>query len=315
MALSLSNTATIVLVVVVLLGGGIAAGLLWFHARPQSAPSTNVVVLGDNVTVNYIGLFGSGPQQGKVFDTSIYSVAYDSIAYPKGLQYTPRGSSPANFTPLDVYVGASTPSGGYTLGGHSFIQVVPGFWQGLLGLPGNQTRTITVPPSLGYGPVNQACVATKSLSYSVPVVQTLSGLTFQKVYPGVTPTTGAMFSDPHYGWQVIILSANATFVTVENLVHPGYTTSPAGWPIVVTNVTSTDNGTGSITLVNELYPAQAGQIEGKDFLGTGPCSSNSGGKFIVSSVDLAAGTYTENFNQEVQGQTLIFVVTIQDIFP
>jgi FKBP-type peptidyl-prolyl cis-trans isomerase 2 len=32
-------------------------------------------------------------------------------------------------------------------------------------------------------------------------------------------------------------------------------------------------------------------------------------------VDPAQGTYTEDFNQEVQGQTLIFVVTVQDIFP
>src|SRR5580658_2385472 len=148
MALSLSNTATIVLVVIVLLGGGAAAGFFWYHDRPNSAPTALVVTLGDNVTVNYIGLFGSGPQQGKVFDTSIYSVAYDNIAYPKGLQFSPRGPSPSNFTPLDVFVGASTPSGGYSLGGLSFIQVVPGFWEGLLGLSGNQTRTISVPPAL-----------------------------------------------------------------------------------------------------------------------------------------------------------------------
>ncbi len=190
-----------------------------------------------------------------------------------------------------------------------------GFWQGLIGLSGNQSQSISIPPALGYGPVDQACVATQELTYTLPVVSTMTGVAFNKAYPGITPTTGAMFSDPHYGWPVVILSANATFVSIENLVHPGYTTSPAGWPVVVTNVTSTANGTGSITLVNELYPTQAGHLEGKDFLGNGPCSSNSGGSFIVTAVDPAQGTYTENYNQEVQGETLIFIVTIVDIYP
>ena len=315
MATPLSTTSTIVLIVIVLVGGSAVGGFLYYHNLPSSAPGTLTVALGDNVTVNYIGIFGSGPEQGKVFDTSLYSVATDTVGYPKGLQYHARGASPANYTPLAVHVGNNTPQSGYSLNGLSFIQVVTGFWQGLIGLPGNQSRSVSVPPALGYGATNPSCVATRSITYTLPVVSTYTGLGFTKAYPGITATTGAMFSDPHYGWPVVILSANATFVTVENLVHPGYTTSPAGWPVLVTNVSATANGTGSITLVNELYPSQAGLIEGKDFLGNGPCSSNSGGTFIVASVDLAHGTYTENFNQEVQGQTLIFIVTIVNIYP
>ncbi|MCI4360151.1 MAG: FKBP-type peptidyl-prolyl cis-trans isomerase, partial [Thermoplasmata archaeon] len=283
MANAFTTATTIVLVVVVLIGGGAAAGFLYFHNLPASAASTTLVSLGDNVTVNYIGIFGSGPEQGKVFDTSLYSVATNNIGYPKSLSYHARGSLPANYTPLAVHVGNNTPQSGYSLGGLSFIQVVTGFWQGLIGLPGNQSRSISVPPSLGYGPLNQGCVATKPITYTLPVVVTLTGAEFNKVYPGVTATTGAEFSDPHYHWSVVILSANATFVTVENLAHPGWTASPAGWPVVVTNVTSTANGTGAITLVNEIYPSQAGLLQGKDFLGTGPCSSQSSGVFIVTS--------------------------------
>ena len=35
----------------------------------------------------------------------------------------------------------------------------------------------------------------------------------------------------------------------------------------------------------------------------------------MSAVDLADGTFTENFNSEVQGETLDFIVTVVDIFP
>ena len=38
-------------------------------------------------------------------------------------------------------------------------------------------------------------------------------------------------------------------------------------------------------------------------------------QFLVNSVDLASGTLVENFNPEVQGQTLDFTVTVVDIFP
>ena len=315
MAPPVSSTPVILMIVAVLIGAGAVSGYRYYRALPGGAPSVRVVQVGDNVTVNYIGIFGSGPEQGKVFDTSIYAVAVDNIAYPKGLQYHARGTSPSNYTTLAVHVGGNTPQSGYSLGGQNFIQVVTGFWQGLVGLDGNQTRSVSVPPSLGYGPTDTACVATQPLTFTLPVVQMLTGTAFAKAYPGITASTGAQFSDPHYGWPVLILSANASFVTVENLAHPGYVSSPAGWPVVVTNVTSTADGAGRMTLVNELYPSQAGLLIGKDFLGTGPCSSQAQGKFIVTAVDLAHGTYTENYNQEVQGQTLIFLVTVVDIFP
>ncbi len=314
MAKAPSLTPLLAIIVVIVVGAGIGSGVLYYHFQPATPPGVLTVAVGDNVTVNYIGIFGSGPEQGKVFDTSIYSVATDSIAYPKALQFHLRGSA-ANYTPLAVHVGTDAPSGGYSLGGQSFITVVTGFWQGLVGLTGNATRTVAVPPYLGYGSTNPACVAVRPLSFTVPQVETLSGTAFTKAYPGVTAVTGATFPQPAYGWPVIILSSNASFVTIENAPSLGWTSSPAGWPVEVTGIGSTANGTGAITLTNELYPSQAGLLQGKDYLGNGPCTSQSGGAFIVTAVDLAQGTYTENFNPEVQGQTLIFLVTIVDIYP
>jgi FKBP-type peptidyl-prolyl cis-trans isomerase 2 len=303
----------IVLVVVVVAGAGGASAYIYFHDRPSGAPSVLIVAVGDNVTVNYIGVFGSGPESGRVFDTSVFSVAVDNSAFPKALTFHPRGL-PQNYSPLDVHVGSSTPSSGYTVGPFTFIQVVTGFWQGLVGLSGNETHAVSVPPALGYGPTNPACVATYPITQTVPIVQTMPGLAFTAKYPGTLATTGATFTDPHFGWPVLILAANATSVTLQNMPHVGETAEPSGWPIMVTAVTSTANGSGLITLVNQLAPSQAGHLLGKDYLGTGPCSAQAKGQFIVTAVNLAAGTYIANFNQEVQGETLIFFVTVVTIF-
>ncbi len=309
------QTTLLVLTVLILLGAGIAAGAVYYVDRPAGAASPLVVQVGANVTVNYIGVYGSGPEQGKVFDTSLYSVAVNNIAFPKALTYQPRGPTPANYSPLDVHVAGDTPSAGYTLGADKFIGVVTGFWIGLVGLPGNVSKQLILPPDLAYGPANPACEATEPLAYSIPMMSTLSATQFTSEYTGQVPATGSEFPDPHFGWPVLVLSSNASYVTVENLPTIGWTASPAGWPVVVTNVSATANGTGLITLQNELTPSQAGHLVGKDYTGTGPCSSSANGKFIVTAVDLGAGTYTENFNQEVQGETLIFTVTVIDIFP
>ena len=306
------SLGTVLLVVVILVAASAAGGYIYLKSRTVGSHQPLTVALGDNVTVNYIGVFGSGPEQGKVFDTSEYAVATNPALWPKGLEYTPRGA-PANYTPLPVHIGPSTPSGGYSLGGLHFIQVVTGFWQGMIGLPGNQTHTEVVPPALGYGATNPACVATYPLVQYFPVVLTYPRSTFTQDYPGVLPQTGATFEQPHYQWPVLILSTNATSVTIENMAHVGQTANPSGWPVAVTNVSNAENGT--ITVVNQLTPADAGHLLGIDFAGTGPCQSQSNGKFIVTAVNPATGTYTADFNSEVTGETLLFLVTVVDILP
>lgn len=304
----------VVAVVAILAGAGLGL-YIHYHNAPGHPPSVRTVQLGDNVTVNYVGVFGSGPQAGKVFDTSLYSVAWNDSSWPKSLEYAPRGTTLKSFSPLDVHVGPNTPSSGYTLGNLSFISVVPGFWEGLLGLPGNQTSAISVPPSLGYGSGDPGCYATRPLVQTLPVVVTVGKANFTSSYPGITPQTGSTFTDPHYHWTDFVLSSNLTSVTFENQPSIGWTASPAGWPVEVTAINSTANGTGTITLHNELGAIDAGHVLGTLFQGTAPCSSGTSSTFIVSSVDLLNGTYTEDFNREVDGQTLIFLVTVIDILP
>lgn len=292
------------LIAIVLVVAGVGFGLLYEYNHPKRSSGPPTVAIGDNVTVNYIGLFGSGPQIGKVFDTSIKAVATDNASWPKSLEYTPRNSS--GYTPLPVHVGSNTPSGGYNVSGVTYLGVVPGFWQGLLGLQVNQTRWATVPANLGYGPLDPACLTTSPLVQTIPAVRSLSPTDFSSDYSGVTAEAGVTFADPTYGWTDTVLSANSTAVVVGLLPYLGETTDPYGWTVVVTNVTSQ-----SITLTSELTPSSVGSVKGS-IPGVSVCSTSD---FLIWTVNSAAGTFTSNYNRETVGETLIFVVTIVTILP
>ncbi|MGI0155566.1 MAG: hypothetical protein ACREDE_05475 [Thermoplasmata archaeon] len=299
-----SATLTILVVLLVIAAGVGGIAFLYYEVNHKAPGSPGLVVaVGDNVTVDYTGLFGGGPQQGRVFDSSVYTVAINNASWPKSLQYTSRGGSPSNYTPLAVHVG---PSGSYSLGNLTFSTVVPGFWQGLLGLPGNKTHFVTVPPSLGYAFVNSSCFVTNDLTTIYPVVITLPPVEFEGLFGNASLVPGLVFTDPVYGWPDMVLSVNASSVAYENLPSLGMILNPTGWPVVVTNLTAT-----TITLTSQLSPAQDGLVLGHAS-GSGVCGST---KFIISQVNLGAGTYVEDFNPEVDGQTLIFIVSVVDSFP
>jgi len=294
-----------VLIVVVVVVAGVGAALLYEFNKGKAPVPTLTVANGDNVTVNYIGEFGSGAQAGRVFDTSLYGVALNNLTYPKSLEYTPRASH-SEYTPLAVHVGASTPASGYTVGNLTFSSVVTGFWQGLVGLAGNQSHTIVVPPSLGYGPVNQSCVVSAPMVLAVPLLTLVPLAQFATLYPNGTASVGAVFTDPTYGWNDTVFGVNKTTVTLLASTSVGTKSSPGGLPFEVSALNAT-----AVTLSSLLEPANAGLVLGHAS-GSGVCGSK---QFIVSAVNLASGTLTENFNPEVQGQTLDFVVTVVDIFP
>jgi FKBP-type peptidyl-prolyl cis-trans isomerase 2 len=310
---SIYSLPLIALIVVVIVVAGVGGALVYLQQHPKPVTPRQTVQVGDNVTVNYIGTFGSGAESGRVFDTSIYSVYVDNVTYPKSLffPYT-HGGSPSNYTALGVHVGPNAPS--YTIGSISFVSVVPGFWQGLLGLPVGETRTISVSPSLGYGPADPSCFVTKDLTYTMPVYTALNLTAFQTAYPNVTASPGVEFPDPQYGWPVLVLSSNGVTVSIENLPTVGERSDPSGWPVVVSQISGTPNGSGKITLVNQLTQSQSGLVLGNLTSGSPPCSSSAGDRFIVSNVNPATGTYTEDFNSEVTAQTLLFTVTVVQFY-
>lgn len=288
----------IVLVVVVLVAGGVGGGLLYeANHRSPSAPWT--VSVGSNVTVNYIGTFASGPQTDRVFDTSIYSVAIANVTYPKAISFTYRGSE-ANYTPLPVAVGPLIPSSGYTVGNLTFDGVVTGFWQGLLGMTVGQSRLITVPPSLGYGEPDPACFASQPLTFTTPTIVAMTPSAFATAYPGVSATGGTTFTDPTYGWTDLVLSVNSSAVLVQKQATVGWSVPGTAWTVAVTAVNTT-----TITLRNQLTYGNLGNVSGT--VSTPVCGET---HYIVSGLNASAGTYIEDFNPQVVGQTLVFQVTI-----
>ncbi len=301
-----SRTLVVVLIVVVIVVAGVGIWLANRYLVPTPVPGPATAQVGDNVTVNYIGEFGSGPQFGRVFDTSIYSVYLDNASYPKSLEFpfTHSGSA-SNYKPLGVYVGSY--NGQYTVGNQTFSSVVPGFWQGIVGLAVNQTRWVTIPVNLAYGPLNPACEATAPLSSTAPVLTVVPAANFSTTYPGASATVGTTFSDPVYGWTDLVFAANATWVTVESLPTIGFVAHLSGWNATVTGLNAT-----TITLLNGITVQNYGGLLGT-FSTARTCAGTSESHFLIAGVNVANQTYTQNWNSEVVGQTLTFRITLVSI--
>ncbi len=294
----LSWTPVIIVAIIVVVASSAAGAYLYIVVNaPKSAPSVLTVQEGDNVTVNYIGSFGSGIDHGKVFDTSLLNVAKDNASYPKAISFGFRGDK--GYTPLPAHVGPQS-YGNYT-------SLITGFWTAMVGLKANQTITTVILPAQGYGNANPAKVVNFSLVQTLPMVTTYTPNQFGTSFSGIAAQTGAVFTDPHYQWQDEILSENSTAIVVEYLPTVGQVVHPYGWPILITNVSNTNSPTGTITFQNELTSQDVGKWKGTDWANNQP--------FFLSAVNVQAGTYTLDFNQEVQGNTLIFQITVFQILP
>ncbi len=101
---------------------------------------------GDNISVDYVGRI----EGGKIFDTSIESVSKQNDIYNKG----------RNYQPLNFTVGKG--------------QVIKGFDEGVLGMKVGDTKTLTIPPEEGYGPIDQSKISIFPIVMSLPVMANIS---------------------------------------------------------------------------------------------------------------------------------------------
>lgn len=253
-----------------------------FPAAPLRAQS------GDQVRVDYIGTFAD---DGLVFDTSLASVAQDNASHPKAFMFSWRSS----WTALGPFTIGAVP-----------LAVVKGFDLGIQGLAKGESKTIVIPPDLGYGPADPSKIFVQPLFESVPVRLTMDATDFLSRYH-TTAVSGANVTDPFWGWTAYV-SVAGTFVTVTNSPVPGQMVRPFGvWDAQVVSIDDAANdGQGEILVHHLLDPSVVDRIGYRDSTGRAV--------FVVSAVDLDGGTFTLDYNvASPVGRTLIFQVTMVDI--
>jgi len=245
---------------------------------------------GDTVQVDYVGTFAD---DGLVFDTSFAAVAKDNASYPKAFTFTWRDT----WQPLPFAVGTVP------------LQVIKGFDLGVQGMAVGDSKTVVVPPSLGYGLSDPSKFVVKQLFEPVPVRTTMSAADFQARY-GVTPVSGSNVTDPFWGWSAIV-GVSGSVVTVTNSPAPGQIVRPYdGWDAAVASIDDTANGGQGTILVHHLLTPADVDRTGQKIFQRGTMVP----LFVVSAVDLDAGTYTLNYNVAAPiGRTLVFQVTMVSI--
>ena len=275
------------IIVIALVGAGAYAAYGTMSTIQESTEPGLIVHVGDQISVNYIGMF----EDGTVFDTSIQSVAENNTLYPKSLSF----SATAPFSPLEFTVGEG--------------QMIEGFDRGVVGMGVNQTKVITIPSDKAYGDINEDMILTRDLSESLPVFEWITNSTsFEDTY-SVPAILGTTVINTNYGWNMTVyfIDSSSGDILMKNEPMVGEIIQLYyGWSSRVVSVDSAANqGTGEIVVKHLLYPEDEGNI----------MSADQYGPFLITDVDLTAGTMTLDYNREVVGKTLTFKITIVSIVP
>lgn len=292
------------LVAAILVSAGVIAYVLYTRGS-ASASEGSPIVSGDTVTMQYTGML----EDGRVFDTSLLSVAWDDIHYPKSLSFSRRSN--------DSYGPFVMTAGLYGAGG-----TIKGFALGVLGMYEGQTKTITIPPEDGY-PINPAQIIKVSVVQQISATETMTDSQFRSEY-SIEPIPLRVINHYFWGWSVVVVSYEDGIVTLKHsptvgqLVTPyGYPDdpdSPAGWYVHVDAYDPTANGgEGLTTVTNMVSAADVGEVKG---------TTTDGNQFFLWSFDEANQTFevhksnsATGYNGEISGRTLVFEVTILLVQP
>lgn len=279
------NVLLIVLIAVLMVSASTVV-ILIYQGEQSEGGSSDVVEVGQTIKVNYIGKL----LDGRVFNTSLLSVANDDAAYPKTLSFTKRSNS--SYAPLSFEVGSG--------------KMISGFDEAVVGMKVGESKTVTLSPDKAYGDMDPAKLFTFQLVETVPLLETMTASEFKAEY-GVNPVKGLLVYDPFYGWEATVdgFDAQADRVTVKNVptldaLYHIYGADSVGWDIKVTGM---DSNANLITIEHQLDEADSDMIKGLDGAST----------FFVIDVDEDSGTAVRNYNTELLGKTLVFTITIVSI--
>lgn len=288
---AVSLLLTMVIVVVLLTIA--LAGVYYLNRPVNEGQDIPVVEEGDTVKVDYIGTF----EDGRVFDTTLYNVAKDNITYPKAVSFELKEKG--LYAPFSFKVGAGS--------------TIKGFDKGVRGLHLNQTITVTIPPSEGYGYLDMSKVKSIPIVQEVPVKESMAVDDFGKKF-SLNPQVGLTVTDPFWGWNITVMAVSDEMVTYYNMPTLHQTVTPygnpevrenRGWYCDVISIDSTaNNGTGLIEVKNLVTKENINVTGGTD---------QNGQIFTILNVDEKNGIISLNYNKEVVGKTLIFKLTVVDI--
>jgi FKBP-type peptidyl-prolyl cis-trans isomerase 2 len=279
------NVLLIVLIAVLMVSASTVVILIYQGGQSEGG-SDDVVAAGQTIKVNYIGKL----LDGRVFDTSLLTVANDDAAYPKTLSFTKRSNT--SYTPLSFEVGAG--------------KMISGFDEAVVGMRVGETKTVTLAPDEAYGDMDPAKLVTFQLTETVPLLSTFTASSFKAEY-GVNAAQGLTVSDPMYGWDATVYEYNeqADRVTVKNVptlnaLYHIYGAGSIGWDVKVIGV---DSNANLITVEHQLDEGDSDMIKGSDGTST----------FFIINVDETNGTAVRNYNTELLGKSLVFTITIVSI--
>lgn len=279
------NVLLIVLIAVLMVSASTVV-ILIYQGEQSEEGSSDVVAVGQTIKVNYIGKL----LDGRVFDTSLLSVANDDAAYPKSLSFAKRSNS--SYTPLSFEVGAG--------------KMITGFDAAVVGMKIGESKTVTLTPDEAYGDMDPSKLVTFQLTETVPLLLTFNASSFKAEY-GVDAAQGLTVYDPLYGWEATVYEydTQADRVTVKNVptlnaLYHIYGVGSVGWDIKVTGM---DSNANLVTVEHQLDDEDSDMIKGSDGTST----------FFIIDVDEDGGTAVRNYNTELLGKSLVFTITIVSI--
>ena len=176
----------------IIVAAGAVAYVAYVNSQRIGGGQPYAIESGDSVTLNYIGRFSDG----RIFDTSLWSVAQDDANYSKSLTFGLRSE--------DSYEAFSMTAGKYGAGG-----TIKGFALGVLGLHVGDYKIIEALPEEAY-PVDAEMLVTTNLTQTVPVKEQYSTSSFRNFF-GTDPIPLSTLSHHFWNWKVLVASVVSRF--------------------------------------------------------------------------------------------------------
>ena len=300
-----SRIVLTLLVVAIVISAGLVVYVVYLNRTSPETITPLTIKIGDQVELNYTGRFPY--PDGRIFDTSVLSVAWNDVLYPKSLTFSKRTN--------DTYKELSMAAGNYGAGG-----TIKGFAMGVIGMKVGDHKFIYINPEDAY-PANPNMIETHPLDQEVLGTELMSESEFSARYSR-SPVILSVF--PHYfwGWNVTITDVSAGVVTLKHQPTIGQTvypfgnpfseSNPSGWRVVVESYDpAANNGAGTVTVTHVLSEGDVYRVKG---------TGSDGTTFIVTGFDAANETFEihmndsdTGYNAEIVGRALVFEVWIVSV--